>query len=90
MGMLLYFLAPPVLGFALVAWAAATRRLPDGPRRAALVATILLACGIFTLVRTEGHERLLLPWISTGDGRRLPRSVSWPRRLATPRARAED
>jgi outer membrane protein assembly factor BamB len=33
---------------------AATRRLPDGPRRAAIAAAVLLACGIWTLVRTEG------------------------------------
>src|ERR1700686_3367670 len=33
MGMLLYVLAVPVLSLALVAWAVATRRLSDGPRR---------------------------------------------------------
>ncbi len=54
MGMLLYILAIPVLSLALVAWAVASRRLSNGPRRASMVATILLACGIFTLVRTGG------------------------------------
>jgi outer membrane protein assembly factor BamB len=54
MGMLLFFYAIPVLSLALLAWAAASRRLPDGPRRAWMVATILLACGAFTLVRTDG------------------------------------
>ena len=35
MGILLFFvLAVPVLSLALVAWAVASRRLPDGPRRA--------------------------------------------------------
>ena len=53
-GMLLYFLAIPVLSLALVAWAVASRRLSDGPRRASMVATILLGCGIFALVRTGG------------------------------------
>ena len=38
MGMLLYFLAIPVLSLALVAWAVASRRLSNGPRRAAMVA----------------------------------------------------
>ncbi len=54
MGMLLYVLAIPVLSLALVAWAVASRRLASGPRRASMVATILLACGVFTLVRTGG------------------------------------
>ena len=54
MGMLLYFLAIPVLSVALVAWAAASRRLSSGSRRASMVATILLACGMFILVRTGG------------------------------------
>jgi outer membrane protein assembly factor BamB len=54
MGMLLYFLAIPVLSLALVAWAVASRRLSSGPRWASMAATILLGCGIFTLVRTGG------------------------------------
>ena len=54
MGFLLYVWAIPVLGLALVAGAAAGRGLGRGPRRAALAAAILLACGLFTLVRTGG------------------------------------
>jgi outer membrane protein assembly factor BamB len=54
MGWLFYFLSIPVLALALVAWAAATRRLSAGPRRASLVAAMLLAAGTFTLVRTSG------------------------------------
>ena len=46
--------AVPGLCVALVAAAAAGRRLPDGPRRATLAAAILLAGGAWTLVRTEG------------------------------------
>src|SRR5262249_26187712 len=56
MGMLFYVLAIPVLGPAFVAWAAATRGLSDGVRRATMVATILLACGVWTLVRTGGFS----------------------------------
>src|SRR5215212_5739761 len=52
MGMLLYILAVPVMSLALVAWAAITRRLSAGPRRAEFVATILLACGVFMIIRT--------------------------------------
>ncbi len=46
--------AVPTLCLALVAWAVGSRRLRDGPRRATMAATILLACGAWTLVRTEG------------------------------------
>ena len=48
MGIVALLLGDPVLSLALVAWAVASRRLSDGPRRAALVAAILLAlraCG---------------------------------------------
>jgi outer membrane protein assembly factor BamB len=59
MGMLFPIFAIPVLSLALLAWAAASRRLSTGPRLASMVASILLACGAFTLLRTGGI---------TGDG----------------------
>src|SRR5262245_32948467 len=46
--------AVPVLCLAFIAWAVASRRLTEGLRRATMVATILLACGAWTLFRTEG------------------------------------
>jgi outer membrane protein assembly factor BamB len=46
--------AIPVLCLAFVAWAVASRHLSDGARRATMVATVVLACGVWTLVRTEG------------------------------------
>ncbi len=46
--------AIPVLCLALVVGAAASRRLLDGPRRATMAATILLACGVWALVRADG------------------------------------
>jgi hypothetical protein len=54
MGGLLFIYSIPVLGLALVVWAVATHRLPNGVRRAALVAAILLACVPWTLLRTAG------------------------------------
>src|SRR5687768_7816506 len=54
MGMMLPGFAIPVVGLALVSWAVATRRLSSGLRRASMVASILLACGVFTLIRTGG------------------------------------
>jgi outer membrane protein assembly factor BamB len=46
--------AIPVLCLAFVVSAVASRRLADGPRRATMIAAIVLACGVWTLVRTEG------------------------------------
>jgi len=60
MGNMLYFFSIPLLCLALVAWAAATRRLSAGPRRAWLVAAFLLGCSVLTLIRTAGVS---------GDGR---------------------
>jgi outer membrane protein assembly factor BamB len=54
MGALLYMWAVPAVAVALVVWAVATRRLSDPARRVSMVAAILLACGVWTLVRTEG------------------------------------
>ena len=63
MGMLLFIYLVPILSLALVVWAAATRRLSDCVRRASLVATILLACLPWALLRTAG---------SFGAGSRVP------------------
>ena len=46
--------AVPVLCLAFVAALVASRRLGDGARRATVAAAIVLACGVWTLVRTEG------------------------------------
>ena len=59
MGLLFFMYAMPVLSLAFVVWAMVSQRLADGPRLAAMVATILLACGAWTLVRSDGI---------TGDG----------------------
>jgi len=50
----LFTYAIPILCVTFVAWAVISRRLADGPRRATMVATIVLACGVWMLVRTEG------------------------------------
>lgn len=54
MGMMLPFYSIPPLSLALVAWAVAGRRLSGWPRQALLVASIMIACGVFTLLRTGG------------------------------------
>jgi outer membrane protein assembly factor BamB len=94
MGYLLYFLAIPVLSSALVAWAVATRRLPDGLRRVTMVATILLACGVFALVRTGGftgsfNNDLHWRWAMTPEERLVARSGNEPGALPPARSAAE-
>jgi len=78
MGMLLYIYAIPVVSLALVVWAVTSRRLSlsSGPRRASLVGATLLACGVFTLLRTggisgEGDSDLHWRWTPTPEQRLL-------------------
>lgn len=52
-GMFLIF-SVPVMSLALVLWAVASRNLTAGPRLVTMVATILLASGVWILLRTEG------------------------------------
>jgi outer membrane protein assembly factor BamB len=83
-GILLYILAIPGLCLAFVAWAVATRNLSDGLRRVTMVATILLACGAWGLVRTGGftaanlHHDLHWRWTQTPEERLLVQSGSLP------------
>ena len=83
MGMMMFIYSIPVLSLALVCWAVATRRLSSGLRRAALVAAILLACGVFTLVRTGGitgdaQSDLHWRWTPTPEERLLAQAGDEP------------
>ena len=60
MGMAFVIYAIPVMCLAFVAWAMASRQLSDRMRRVSMIATILLASGGWTLLRTGGF---------TGDAR---------------------
>ncbi len=79
-GMLLPIMAIQVMSLALVAWAVASGRLSIGARRGSLVAAILLACGLFTLVRTGGvtsdviGSELHWRWTPTPEERLLARA----------------
>ncbi len=93
-GNLFPFLAVPVLSLALVAGAVASRRRSAGARRATMVATILLACAGFTLVRTSGvtgdlnldfHWR----WTPTPEERLLAQARNEPAALPSAPAAAE-
>jgi len=91
MGMMLVLYAIPVLSLALVFWAVATRRLSDGLRRASMVAAILLACGVFTLLRTGGvsgggQSELTWRWVPSPEERLLSQFTNEP--VAPPPAHA--
>jgi len=83
-GMLFPFLVIPVLGPALVVWAVATQRLPDRIRRVSMAATILLAVGVWALVRTGGftaanlHHDLHWRWTKTPEERLVEQSGNAP------------
>ncbi|MCY4658599.1 MAG: PQQ-like beta-propeller repeat protein [Acidobacteria bacterium] len=59
LGLQFFLYAVPTLSLVLVVWAVASRDLAPGPRRVSMVAAILLASGVWTLVRSDGV---------TGDG----------------------
>ena len=86
MGMMFVIYAIPVLSLAFVVWAVVSRRLSDGPRRAAMVATILLACGVWTLFRTggitgDGDSDFAWRWAETPEERFLAQAGDEPATL---------
>jgi outer membrane protein assembly factor BamB len=82
MGMMLPLYSIPVMSVALVAWAVITRNRSNGIRRSSLAATLLLACGAFGLLRTDGvrgagsdiHWR----WTPTSEQRLLAQANEEP------------
>jgi outer membrane protein assembly factor BamB len=83
MGFLFFMYAIPVLSLAFVVWAVASQRLSNGLRRATMVATILLACGAFALLRTNGFNGeassdLAWRWAPTAEDRLLAQANDMP------------
>ncbi len=75
--------AVPLLCLALAVWAVASRRLARGSRLPTLAATILLACGPWTLVRTDGMtgdhaSKFAWRWTQTAEDRLLADADSEP------------
>ena len=85
MGMMFVMYAIPVLSLAFVAWAVASRRLSAVPRRVAMLAAILLGCGVWTLVRTNGlnggGSDLAWRWTKTAEERLLAQPGDEPTAL---------
>jgi outer membrane protein assembly factor BamB len=74
MGGLLPLLALPPLAVLFVAWAVVTRTQPAATRWATMAATILVACGMWTLVKTGGFDGnfdndLMWRWAATKEDR---------------------
>ena len=87
MGLMFPAYTAPVLSLVFVAWAVATRRMADRPRRVALVAAIVLASGFWTTLRTDGmtgdgRQALTWRWTETAEARLLATTVD--ERLAPP------
>jgi outer membrane protein assembly factor BamB len=54
MGFMILFIAIPLLSLALAAGAVISRRLSAGPRRVTMVGSVLLACALLAVLRTNG------------------------------------
>jgi outer membrane protein assembly factor BamB len=82
MGMMLPLYSVPVMSVALVAWAVTTRHLSNGFRRSSLIASILLACGAFALLRTGGvlgaGSEIHWRWTPTPEERLLAQANDEP------------
>ncbi len=95
MGMLLYVMAIQVMSLALVLWAVTSRRLSLGARRASMAATILAACGLFAIIRTDGVSSNRLGsdyrwrWTPTAEASLLARAATEPDPVAPPPAVVE-
>jgi outer membrane protein assembly factor BamB len=89
MGNLTYVLALPTLSVALVAWAAASRRLGPGARGAAAVAAVVLGCLPWMFVRTggingNGKSDFHLRWTKTPEEQLLSQATEEPKPLPAP------
>ena len=87
MGMMFAVYAlPPVLGPALVGWAATSRRLGPAARWASLLAVMLAGCAVWTLFRTDGlggsGAQLAWRWTPTAEERLLARGDDTPKPIA--------
>ena len=82
-GMMFFVYAIPVLSLAFVVWAVSSRHLSNILRRTTMVITVLIACGVFTLIRSEGitgdsRADFTWRWAETPEERFLAQSDSEP------------
>ena len=88
MGFMLYIYGIPVMSLAVVAGAIAGRGLAGWRRRAVMAAAIMLGCGTFTLLRTDGSlgagSQLAWRWSKTAEERLLAQVHDEPAPLPAP------
>ncbi|HEU4510779.1 MAG TPA: hypothetical protein VFR78_21290, partial [Pyrinomonadaceae bacterium] len=85
----LFAYAIPVLCIAFVAWAVATRNLPNRVRRATMVATVVVACGAWLLLRQDGingdhNADFGWRWAASSEERLLAATSNEPPPTAAP------
>jgi outer membrane protein assembly factor BamB len=74
MGLMFAIYSVPVLSLAFVVWAVASRHLSVRPRRATMVATIVLSSGFWVFLRSDGmdgeaHHYFAWRWAKTSEAR---------------------
>lgn len=85
----------PVLSLAFVVWAVASRHLSNRSRRATMLATILLVCGLWTLFQTGGvtggefHSDFAWRWSDTPEEQLLAQTGDEPMALPSTSAVVE-
>ena len=87
MGFMFPVFAFPAVTLAFVVWAVVTQNLSTSVRRATMVATIVLACGAFSLIRTNGitgeaSSDFAFRWTKTAEERLVEQAKSRPAILA--------
>ncbi len=91
MGMMLVFYAIPVVALAIVAGAAISVNAAPARRRMSIVVAILIACGIFTLLRTDGitgetGSQITWRWTPSAEEKLLAQAADEPPPPAAPPA----
>jgi outer membrane protein assembly factor BamB len=86
MGMLPYVLTLPAMALAFAIGVAISRRWATGPRRATMVAAIVVGCALIAAIRTEGMKgdgmQLQWRWTQTPEEKLLAEAATEPEPIA--------
>ena len=80
-GLIFVMYASPILSLAFIIWAIISRHMEEKPRRIALVAAVVVGCGIWSLIRMEGMTggdgaEFAWRWTETAEERLLRQTES--------------